>query len=193
MDSAKKIGVLLLTVSIIMIISGTVCSFIVSLKDNQEKTQARMIEVKNSYEDFNASVLAFETQRTTLYTDFLGNIDYNSLVTNDLLLKEKLNNYESIVDDVIKYVSTMDSLCDDVYYPDSEVNNICSNYKLVYEQVVNYFMDDITLYNTAINKLIVSGNFGSLIEYKTDKEYIDYNGDRVFEGKNIDLENTGNE
>lgn len=193
MDSAKKIGVLLLTVSIIMIISGTVCSFIVSLKDNQEKTQARMIEVKNSYEDFNAGVLAFETQRTTLYTDFLGNIDYNSLVTNDLLLKEKLNNYESIVDDVIKYVSTMDSLCDDVYYPDSEVNNICSNYKLVYEQVVNYFMDDITLYNTAINKLIVSGNFGSLIEYKTDKEYIDYNGDRVFEGKNIDLENTGNE
>lgn len=193
MDSAKKIGVLLLTVSIIMIISGTVCSFIVSLKDNKEKTQARMIEVKNSYEDFNASVLAFETQRTTLYTDFLGNIDYNSLVTNDLLLKEKLNNYESIVDDVIKYVSTMDSLCDDVYYPDSEVNNICSNYKLVYEQVVNYFMDDITLYNTAINKLIVSGNFGSLIEYKTDKEYIDYNGDRVFEGKNIDLENTGNE
>lgn len=193
MDSAKKIGVLLLTVSIIMIISGTVCSFIVSLKDNQEKTQARMIEVKNSYEDFNASVLAFETQRTTLYTDFLGNIDYNSLVTNDLLLKEKLNNYESIVDDVIKYVSTMDSLCDDVYYPDSEVNNICSNYKLVYEQVVNYFMDDIILYNTAINKLIVSGNFGSLIEYKTDKEYIDYNGDRVFEGKNIDLENTGNE
>ena len=44
----------------------------------------------------------------------------------------------------------MDDLCKDVYYPDSSVNSKCSNYKIIYEQVGNYFIEDINLYNSTI-------------------------------------------
>lgn len=187
MEKMRKLGVVLLTVSIMMIISGTVSSFVVSLKADQEKTQKRMVVVKDSFEEFNASVTAFETARDTLYTESLGNLFYDTLVTNDAALKEKLNNYESIVDDVVKHVKEMDHLCKDVYYPDSDVNSKCSNYKLIYEQVANYFMEDVKLYNTTIKTFneqqAAAGSNVALLEYKTNKKYVDYNKDKVFEGR----------
>lgn len=187
MEKARKIGVLLLTISIMMIISGTVCTFVVSLKEDQKKTQERMLVVKDSFEEFNLSVTAYETARDTLYTETLSNLYYDSLMTDDAVIKEKLSNYENIVDGVIKHVKTMDNLCKDVYYPDSDVNSKCSNYKLIYEQVANYFMEDIELYNSTIRTFneqqVAAGSALALIEYKTEKKYVDYNKDGVFEGK----------
>lgn len=190
MEKARKIGVLLLTISIVMIISGTVCTFVVSLKEDQEKTQARMVVVNDSFEEFNTSVTGFEMTRDTLYTESLGNLYYDSLMNDDAMFKEKLSNYESIVDDVIKHVKVMDDLCKDVYYPDSSVNSKCSNYKLIYEQVANYFMEDIKLYNNTIKTFneqqAASGSTLALMEYKTTKKYVDYNKDGVFEGKEVE-------
>ena len=190
MMKGKKIGILFLTISIVMIISGTVCSFIVSLKEDQEKTQQRMVVVNDSFEEFNTSVSSFELVRDTLYTEALGNIYYDTLATDDEILKNKLSNYESMVDTIIKKVKTMDGLCKDVYYPDSNVNSKCSNYKLIYEQVVNYFVADVKLYNDAIKtyneQQAAAGNNSALVDYKTKKEYIDYNKDGVFEGKEVD-------
>lgn len=168
-----------------MIISGTVSSFVISLKADREETQARMVVVNDSFEEFNASVTAFETARDTLYTESLGNLFYDTLVANDAKLKEKLSNYESIVDDVVKHVKVMDGLCKDVYYPDSDINSKCSNYKLIYEQVANYFMEDVKLYNTAIESFNAqqAGKGVPLVKYETKKKYVDYNKDKVFEGK----------
>ena len=50
---SKKFAVALLMVSIVMIISGTVCAFVVSLKADREATQARMVVVKDEFESFN--------------------------------------------------------------------------------------------------------------------------------------------
>lgn len=187
---AKKIGILLLTISIVLIIAGTVCSFVVSLKEDQEKTQQRMVVVNDSFEEFNASVSAFELERDTLYTESLGNLYYDTLATDDAILKNKLSNYESIVDTIIKRVKTMDGLCKDVYYPDSTVNSKCSNYKLIYEQVVNYFVEDVKLYNDTIKtyneQQVAAGSTATLVEYKTKKKYVDYNKDGVFEGKEVE-------
>ena len=192
MEKASKVGVLLLTISLVMIISGTVSSFVVSLKEDQEKTQARMVVVSDSFDEFNASVTAFETTRDTLYTESLGNLYYDSLVATDTVLKEKLSNYESIVDDVVKHVEVMDDLCKDVYYPDSTINSKCSNYKIIYEQVANYFMDDIKLYNNTIKTFneqqVAAGTTLALNEYKTEKDYVDYNNDGEFEGKEKEVE-----
>lgn len=194
MEKLRKVGFVLLTVSIMMIISGTVSSFVVSLKADQEETQKRMVVVKDSFEEFNASVTAFETTRDTLYTEALGNLFLDTLAANDVVLKEKLSNYESIVDDVIKHVKKMDSLCKDVYYPDSDVNSKCSNYKLIYEQVANYFMEDIKLYNTTVqtfnSQQAASGSNIVLLEYKTTKKYVDYNKDKVFEGRTEEKKET---
>lgn len=186
----KKIGVLLLTLSVVMVIAGTVCSFVISLKDDKEKTQARMVVVNDSFDDFNNSVSTFELERDTLYTESLGNLYYDTLAANDENFKNKFSNYESIVDNIVDKVKIMDGLCKDVYYPDSSVNSKCSNYQLIYEQVINYFMEDVKLYNNAIKTFneqqATLGNNVVLNEYKTTKKYIDYNKDGVFEGKEVE-------
>ncbi len=190
MEKARKFGVLLLTISIMMIISGTVCTFVVSLKEDQKKTQERMVVVNDTFDTFNESVTAYEVARDTLYTESLGNLYYDTLVRDDAMFKEKLSNYENVVDGVIKYVKEMDNLCDNVYYPNSDVNSKCSNYKLIYEQVANYFMEDVKLYNTTIKTFneqqVAIGSTVALEEYKTNKKYVDYNKDKVFEGKTVE-------
>ena len=187
MEKNYKIAVGLLTVSIIMIIAGTVSAFIVSLSDDREKTQARMVVVSDSFKKFSDEVSAFELERDKLYTETLGNIYFETLRTDDTLVKTKLNNYESIVNTLTKDVNVMDDLCKDVYYPDSNINNKCSNYKLIYEQVINNFLNDVKLYNDTIdvfnNNEIKKGSTFALIKYMTNKKYIDYNSDGIFEGK----------
>ena len=82
----------------------------------------------------------------------------------------------------------MNSLCEDVYYNDLSVNNQCGNYKNIYEQVNNYFVSDIKLYNDNVSKYndYQKSIYSSLIinNYDTNKNYIDYNGDKKYEGKN---------
>lgn len=188
-NKVRNFGVLLFVISIIMIISGCISTFIISLKKDQKMTQARMVVVKDAFDDFNSSVSLYENERDILYTESLGNLYYDTLASNDEAFKNKLSNYESIVDVIIKNVGEMDKLCKDVYYPDSDINNKCKNYKIIYEQVANYFMEDVNLYNSAVktfNEQQVSLGTGvSLLEYSTKKNYVDYNGDGVYEGKEV--------
>lgn len=190
MNRVKSFAVFLFAFSIMMIISGTVGTFIVSLKQDQELTQARMIVVNDTFEDFNMGVSAYELERDNLYTEVLGNLFYDTLMNEDANLKNKLSNYEGIVDQVISNVTEMDNLCKDVYYPDGDVNNKCKNYKIIYEQVANYFIDDIKLYNSTIKEFnmqqVTLGTNIVLEEYKTSKNYVDYNNDGVYEGKEVD-------
>ena len=182
----KKCGLVVLMLSIVMIISGTVCAFVVSLKQDREATQARMLVVNDEFENFNQSVTVFEQEREVLYTQYLGNVFYETLANDDAMLKEKISNYESVVDGIGKQVKTMNGLCNDIYYPDSSVNSKCSDYKLVYEQVVNYFVSDVFVYNNTI-KTFNEQHAGSnkLINYETRKDYIDYNKDGSFDGKEV--------
>ena len=74
-----------------------------------------------------------------------------------------------------------------VYYPDGKVNTKCSNYKLIYEQVVNYFVSDINVYNENVkkyNEYQKNNNSDLRVDkYKTSKVYIDYNNDNEYDGK----------
>lgn len=186
---AKKMGVALLMLSIVMIISGSVCAFVVSLKEDRDATQARMLVVNDEFMAFNDSVSIFEEARETLYVQYLGNVYYDTLANEAAMLSEKVSNYESIVDGIGKQVKTMDGLCKDVYYPDSSVNSKCNDYKLVYEQVVNYFVGDVGVYNNTIKTFNAQqtaiGSTLQLAEYKTKKDYVDVNKDGAFDGKEV--------
>ena len=185
----KKFGVTLLMLSIIMIISGTVCSFVVSLKEDREATQARMLIVNDQFDSFNKSVTTFEEARENLYIQYLGNVFYDTLASDDAMLRDRISNYESIVDGIVQQVNTMNDLCNDVYYPDSSVNSKCNDYKIVYEQVINYFVGDIGVYNNTIKTFneqqAAVGSSVALIEYETNKKYVDYNNDGSFDGKEV--------
>ncbi len=185
--NVKKISYILLAISFVMIISGGVSSFLMGLRTDKQMINKRMIDVSNEFEDFSTNTSLFETARDNLYEEILSNLFFDTMQQNDQIAKTRFSNYENMVDEISKQVKQLDHLCSDVYYPDSSVNNKCSNYQLIYEQVVNYFISDVKVYNENIKKFneyqksIYSGV--SLEEYSTTKKFIDYNKDKQYDGK----------
>lgn len=193
----RKIANVLLVLSIVLIISGGVSTFILGLKADRTETLNRMVEVNDVFEIFSANTTAFENSRDELYNDVLSNLYYDNMYNTDGIIKVKLSNYESLVDELGKNAKTLNALCEDVYYPDGNVNNKCFNYKSIYEQVVNFFLSDIEVYNKNVkeyNDYQTANNLTFLVkEYKSKKKYIDYNEDGVFDGKeDIEVEVTEN-
>ena len=111
-------------------------------------TLKRIDELKDEFEVFSTNTSVFESFRDDLYNNVFTNVYYDTMHLYDANVKNKLSNYENLVDELTKNTESMNKLCDDMYYPDSEANNKCNNYKSIYEQVVNYFVSDIKVYNS---------------------------------------------
>lgn len=183
----RKIALGIMTLSFVMIISGGVSSFLIGLKKDHEETQKRITIVNDEFEILSTNTSIFEEQRDELYNKVLGNVYYDTMYKEDKKIKEKLSNYENLVDELEKNVSKLDKLCKNVYYPDIEANTKCSNYKSIFEQVNNYFVGDINLYNKNVkkyNKYQENKKTNLKIsKYIIKRDYIDYNGDNKFDGK----------
>lgn len=183
----KRAAFVCLMLSLVLLISGGVTSFLVSLKEDRELTLKRMVIVNDEFEDFSNSTTSFESYRDELYNNVLGSLYYDSLGNDDVNIKNVLSNYEAMVDSLEKKAKSLDDLCKNVYYPDSSVNSKCNNYKSIFEQVNNFFVGDIALYNKNIDSYntfqLSNGSTMQLQYYNTKKEYIDNNGDGIYDGK----------
>ena len=183
----KKLALGLMTLSFILIISGSVSMFVMGLQKDREESYNRVHEVNDQFEVFSTNTTIFEEFRDDLYNIVLSNVYYDTMYNEDTKVKEKLSNYEHLVDELTKNTEEMNKLCDDMYYVDSTAASKCKNYKSIYEQVVNYFVGDIKVYNDNVdlyNKYQEENNSVLRIDkYKTKKDYIDYNGDKKFDGK----------
>ena len=183
----KKIALGIMTLSFILLVSGGVSSFVIGLQEDHRETSKRIVEVNNDFEVFSTNTTAFEDTRDELYNVVLSNIYYDTMYQDDKVVKNTLSNYEHLVDELTRNVHKLDSLCKGLYYPDSSVNNKCSNYEEIYEQVINYFVSDIELYNSNVKKYNeYQENLRTLLrirKYKTTKEFLDYNNDGKFDGR----------
>ena len=115
----RRFAYVLMTFSFILIVSGSVSSFLLGLKADKDSTYKRMDTVSDSFETFSTNVSAFEDMRDELYNSVLSNVYYDSLYGNDGFIKNRLSNYENLVDELQKNTNKLDKLCDDVYYPES--------------------------------------------------------------------------
>lgn len=185
--NSKKIALAMITLSFILIISGGVSSFVLGLKKDKEEILKRINEVNDEFEVFSTNTSVFEEFRDELYNVVLSNVYYDTMYDEDKSVKNKLSNYENLVDELTRNTKKLNNLCEDVYYPDSKVNTKCNNYKSIYEQVVNYFVSDINVYNENVKKYndYQKNNNSDLRvnKYKTNKKYIDYNNDKEYDGK----------
>ena len=183
----QKVGYLLLCLSLVLIISGGFSSFLSGLESDRREVMRRMEDVNAEFEGFNTNTSIFEEYRDNLYNDVLGNVYYETMHDTDKEVKETLSTYESIVDELGKSAKKLDALCKNIYYPKSNTNHHCATYKSIYEQVVNYFITDIITYNDNVlkyNDYQENINQELLVEeYHTKKEFIDYNGDGEFDGR----------
>ena len=177
--NVRKIAYGLLALSLVLIISGGFSSFLTGLRKDKENTLNLMKVVDDEFETFSANTSVFESSREDLYADLLEGVVCEQFISNDVAIKNRLSNYENLVDELSKNAKKLDKLCVDVYYPNSSTNNKCLNYKNIYEQVNNYFVTDIYNYN----KNVKACNGTTIKEYKTKKKYIEYNGDKKYDGK----------
>ena len=185
--NTRKIAYGLLALSFILIIAGGFSSFFKGLKADHQEVLRRMEDVSGIFEAFSTNITIFEEARDELYNDVLGNVYYDTMFATDEEVKGKIKEYEGIVDEIEKGTKKLDKLCGKVYYPDSDANNKCANYKSIYEQVINYFVTDIKTYNDNVSKYneyqnAIQSEF-VIGEYKTKRDYIDYDGDKIFAGR----------
>ena len=183
----RKIAFILFLISIFMISAGGISSLIIGLKEDKKMTNMRMEEVNLEYEDYSTMVSLFEEERDNMYGKIFNNLTFDSIFANNKDIHNKISNYEAMVDEIYKYTGKLDELCNDMYYPDSSVNNICNNYKIIYEQVNNYFVLDIKEYNKNVDKYneYIKGIDSNLIikKYETKKKLEDFDKDGEIVGK----------
>ena len=119
----RKIANVLLVFSVVLIISGGVSTFILGLQADRTETLSRMVEVNDVFEIFSTNTTLFENTRDELYTNVLSNLYYDNMFETDGIIKVKLNDYEKLVDELSNNAKVLNNLCEDVYYPDGNVNN----------------------------------------------------------------------
>lgn len=182
----KNLPIYLLGIALLSIFTGSVAVFIINLRADQATVLKRMGNVSNIFEEFSTNVSIYEEERDKLYSEVLSNLYYDNMFVTNEPVKERLSNYENLVKEVDKKRQSLDNLCKNAYYPDSNVNSKCNNYKSIYEQVVNYFVTDINFYNKSVddyNNYIKSINSLYAIDnFQTKFKFIDYNGDGKKDG-----------
>lgn len=178
---------IIILVALFLIFCVLVVWLFISFKMDKEQTNGQMSKVNDVYDEFSLEIDNFNDVRNQLYLDVFENTYYDSLSTNDVKFKEAFTNYEKIVDVVVGKALRLEKYCKNVYYADSKVNTKCNEYGVVYEQVINAFVSDVKLYNKNIENYneYQSDNGGTLFlnSYVTKKKYLDYNGDKKYQGK----------
>ena len=190
---SKKLGIMIL-IGFLLIVIGIISYIIINYNSDQAEVKKRMEAVRDSYETFKTDVEAFNSIRDDIYTNvFTDDMYYQTLKDNDASFKELYKSYSESLDKIDKDYSGVKDKCINVLHPEADVNNKCEAIISSYEEVVNTYISDVKSYNSLIdsyNKWLIDTNSSDtkLEKIKLDREYLDINGDREYNGKK-DIEN----
>ena len=185
---SKKLGIMIL-IGFLLIVIGIISYIIINYNSDQAEVKKRMETVRDSYETFKTNVESFNSIRDNIYTNvFTDDMYYQTLKDNDASFKELFNNYKDNLDKIDKDYRGVKDKCINVLHPEADVNNKCEAIVSSYEEVVNTYISDVNNYNnliTSYNKWLSDTNSSDvkLEEIKLDRDYLDINGDREYNGK----------
>ena len=185
---SKKLGIMIL-IGFLLIVIGIISYIIINYNSDQAEVKKRMETVRDSYEAFKTDVESFNSIRDNIYTNvFTDDMYYQTLKDNDASFKELFNNYKDNLDKIDKDYDDVKDKCINVLHPEADVNNKCEAIVSSYEEVVNTYISDVNNYNnliTSYNKWLSDTNSSDvkLEEIKLDRDYIDINGDREYNGR----------
>ena len=185
---SKKLGIMIL-IGFLLIVIGIISYIIINYNSDQAEVKKRMEAVRDSYETFKTNVESFNSIRDNIYTNvFTDDMYYQTLKDNDASFKELYKSYSESLDKIDKDYDGVKDKCINVLHPEADVNNKCEAIVSSYEEVVNTYISDVNSYNnliTSYNKWLSDTNSSDakLEEIKLDRDYIDINGDREYNGK----------
>lgn len=185
---SKKLGIMIL-IGFLLIVIGIISYIIINYNSDQAEVKKRMEAVRDSYEAFKTNVESFNSIRDDIYTNvFTDDMYYQTLKDNDASFKELYKSYSESLDKIDKDYDDVKDKCINVLHPEADVNNKCEAIVSSYEEVVNTYISDVNNYNnliTSYNKWLSDTNSSDvkLEEIKLDRDYIDINGDREYNGR----------
>ena len=185
---SKKLGIMIL-IGFLLIVIGIISYIIINYNSDQAEVRKRMETVRDSYESFKTDVDSFNSIRDDIYTNvFTDDMYYQTLKDNDASFKELYKSYSESLDKIDKDYDDVKDKCINVLHPEADVNNKCEAIVSSYEEVVNTYISDVNNYNnliTSYNKWLSDTNSSDtkLEEIKLDRDYIDINGDREYNGR----------
>lgn len=179
---------ILFSLGVFLIAIGLITNFTMSFSADKEEVAKRMEKVDKNYKIFKREATNFSNTRDSLYDNVFAELYFETLnltINNCLIELEK---YEQKLDEMGKIAEKLKANCGDIYFPEADVNNKCQTYALSYEEMVNYFMNDIVQVNQNIeeyNKYNEENGTGipPIQKYNTTKKYIDFNNDKEYAGK----------
>ncbi len=184
---SKRLAIMIL-IGFLLIVIGIISYVVINYNDDQAEVKKRMEAVINSYDTFKSDIDNFNSIRNTIYDEVMQDMYYQTLKDNDIHFKDLFSNYKKSLEIIDKEYNELKDKCINVLHPNADANNKCEAIIVGYEEVVNTYISDVKSYNNNINsynKWLADNNSGDpkLEEIKLDRDYIDVNGDREYNGK----------
>ena len=175
-------------IGVIVIIIITIVSIIVLTvrKDLKEKNNNMEI-IRKNYKSLITSIGNYNEIRNE-YNEMSSVLIMDKYKDSHEKYVELLNKYNEEVKNINMYIDNINIRCNGLY-KDSEINKICNTYKITYEKLVNLYVSDIDNYNEFIEKYNEYKKESLDKIEKIQKDYIDYNNDGKYEGRDSSEKN----
>ena len=147
-------------------------------KDKQEMLENGYL-INESYDKVKSEVINYNQMRVDI-ASLIDNFYYSTIVNEYEENLDKFKKYDDIVNNITKEINVIDGKCNQIYQ-DKKINNICNNYKVDYETIVNVFVNDINNYNNKLSNYNKDEEKNlELFKSNYINNYIDYNNDSVY-------------
>lgn len=185
--SLTIIGVVILVTAIIFIGAWVWFS---ELKEDRAVTQEKMDKILEAYPTFNQMVNDFSNLRNQFYS-YKEDLYLETLRDNAEAWNTFMSNYADGIQKVEDSAQVLKENCD-LEYGDVKVSTKCTNFKVNYEAAMNYYISDVKLYNQMVSEYEKYNTEGggkypvvNKAEYKIYEDYIDYDKDGEYFGKEV--------
>ena len=165
-----------LIITSLIIIVIVLILLLVKINQEQTKTRNNIEIIKQNYEELKININNYNSDRSKL----INNNDYYQETFKESYeeLIKILSSIDNDTSKITKNIENIDNCCQNKFYKDSNITNICKKYKTTYEKTVNTFINDINDINLLIEKYNNETN-SNLVKYSSNniKDYIDYDKD----------------
>ena len=165
----------------ILIIIIVIIALILMVNKDKKNTQNNTDIIVNNYNLLSDNVKQYNEIREKFMKETSG-VFIDDYIDEQEDFEDLLHEYSSVMTDIDKYIEKIDSKCKEKYNS-KEAGKICNNYKVTYEKLVNLYINDINSYNDIITKYNEYRNKSLELFNGIYKDYLDYNNDGKFEGR----------
>ena len=183
----KFVVIMVLIIVIVLSVVGFVfiSNTLKSYREDKKNTKVVLDGIMEEYSSFESKIEPYNKKLKSIVEQLNKNSYYEKIVKNQKSIVNSIDEVEKQLKELDEYEKLKNNCSKK--YADGKVNRACSSYKKTYEKSINLFVDVVKAYNNIIEKANKFGNNKMDLLTTSYEEYIDYDNDGVFNGKNLIL------